>query len=246
MKKTLWQEFARNALTSLGIYAALFLILYIAELLVPNWQGALLRWNDADFLVGIPASLVGTAYVLTIRNPKNYTGFYGGILLNILLAVQFALQGNLDLVILHTVFFLPFQISALIRWHKQALQPTEDNTPFKPQWLNAKWLVFSFLFFLLVVAADYALITKVIAKNAWQADWAIKIFSGGMVAASILSNFLMIYKKIDAWLWWVVYSLAGMVLYALMGNVFSFVLFTMFLIVNGGVGVIWFRLSKKH
>ena len=106
--------------------------------------------------------------------------------------------------------------------------------------------VFSFLFFLLVVAADYALITKVFAKDAWQADWAIKIFSGGMVAASILSNFLMIYKKIDAWLWWVVYSLAGMVLYALMGNVFSFVLFTVFLIVNGGVGVIWFRLSKKH
>ena len=78
MKKTLWQEFARNILISLGIFSALFLILYIVEWAVPSLSGVLLQWCDPAFIVGIPASVIGVAYVLTIRNPKNYTGFVVG------------------------------------------------------------------------------------------------------------------------------------------------------------------------
>ena len=101
MTKTLWQELFRNTLISLGIYAALFLILYIIEWFVPSLRGTLLQWHDLAFIIGIPASVAGTAYVLTIQNPKNYTGFVGAITMAALLAWQFALWGNWDLVVLH-------------------------------------------------------------------------------------------------------------------------------------------------
>ena len=67
-----------------------------------------------------------------------------------------------------------------------------------------------------------------------------------MIASSVLANFWLIYKKLDAWLWWVVYSIAGMILYALIGNAFSFLLFTVFLIVNTGAGVAWIKISRRN
>ena len=122
IQKSLWKDFGKNILVSIGIYFLLFLILYIVEWIVPELQAKLLQWHDAAFLVGIPGSLIGTAYVLTIRDPKNYTGFYGGILLNLLLSLQFALQGNWDLVILHSVVFVPFQLTSLLPWPRHTLQ----------------------------------------------------------------------------------------------------------------------------
>ena len=85
LQRSLWKDFGKQILVSLGIFSTLFLILYIVEWLVPSLQGTLLQWHDPAFVVGIPASAIGVGYVLTIRNPKNYTGFYGGILLNLLL-----------------------------------------------------------------------------------------------------------------------------------------------------------------
>lgn len=254
IQKSLWKDFGKNILVSIGIYILLFLILYIVEWIVPELQAKLLQWHDAAFLVGIPGSLIGTAYVLTIRDPKNYTGFYGGILLNLLLSLQFALQGNWDLVILHSVVFVPFQLTSLIRWRRHTVQsikmdnphqPTELDNTFKPAWLTAKWLIISLLFAAVVTAGDYLLLTEVIYKNAWTDDIAIKLFSGIMIASSMLSNYLMILKKIDAWVWWVVYSLAGMIFYVLIGNIFSVVLFFVFLFINGGVGLVWIKISKQ-
>ena len=71
MKKTLWQELGKRTLLSLGIFSALFLILYIVEWAVPSLGGVLLQWHDPAFVVGIPASVIGVGYVLTIRNPQN-------------------------------------------------------------------------------------------------------------------------------------------------------------------------------
>jgi hypothetical protein len=66
-----------------------------------------------------------------------------------------------------------------------------------------------------------------------------------MIASSTLANFILIYQKIDAWLWWTVYALAGMMFYAFIGNAFSFVLFTVFLLVNGGAGIAWIKLKNR-
>ena len=70
--------------------------------------------------------------------------------------------------------------------------------------------------------------------------------SGVMIGSSVLANFWLIYKKLDAWLWWVVYSIAGMIFDVLIGNAFSFVLFTVFLLVNGGAGLAWIKVAKEQ
>lgn len=245
MKHSLWQEFARNTLISLGIYAALFLILYIVEWLVPSLQGMLLQWQSPAFIVGIPASVIGVGYVLTIRNPQNYIGFVGGIAMALLLATQFYLQGNLDLVFLQLVVFIPFMVLSLIRWRRLTLCPQHTDQPFVPEWLPRKQLYLSLIILLAILIADYIFATLVIQQDAWTDNILIKLMGGLMIASSTLANFILIYQKIDAWVWWVLYALSGIVLYVLIGNVFSIVLFVVFLIINAGAGIAWIRLRKS-
>ena len=244
MKKTLWQEFGKQILLSIGIFSALFLILYSIEWLVPALYGTLLKWHDPAFVVGIPASVIGVSYVLTIRNPQNYTGFCGGILMALLLSVQFYLQGNLDLVFLQLVVFIPFMLSSLLRWRKLALQPQQTDKPFVPEWLPRRLQWLSLLILLVVLIGDYALVTLLIQQDGWDENILIKLMGGVMIASSTLANFILIYQKIDAWIWWTLYALAGIVLYVLIGNLFSVVLFVVFLAINGSAGIAWIRLRK--
>ena len=246
MKKTLWKEFARNTLISLGIFSALFLILYIVEWAVPSLSGVLLQWYDPAFVVGIPASVIGVAYVLTIRNPKNYTGFVGGMVMALLLAAQFFLLGNYDLVVLQLAVFLPFVLMSFLRWRRQTLSLSAAEHPFYPEWLTLGPRLISLSLLLAIILADYALATLVIQQNTWGDNIILKLLGGLMIASSTLANFILIYQKIDAWIWWVVYALAGMIFYALIGNAFSFVLFTVFLLVNGGAGLAWIKAFKDQ
>lgn len=245
MQKTLWQELGKQTLLSMGIFSALFLILYIIEWLVPALSGTLLKWHDPAFVVGIPASVIGVAYVLTIRNPKNYTGFYGGILMALLLSAQFYLQGNLDLVFLQLIVFVPFMLSSLLRWRKLALQSQQTDQAFVPEWLPPyqQWL--SLFIFLIVMIGDYVLATLVIQQDTWNENILIKLMGGAMIASSTLANFILIYQKIDAWIWWALYALAGIALYVMIGNIFSIVLFIVFLIINGSAGIAWLKLRKQ-
>ena len=244
MKKTLWQELGKRTLLSLGIFSALFLILYIVEWAVPSLSGVLLQWHDPAFVVGIPASLIGVAYVLTIRNPKNYTGFVGGMVMAVLLATQFYLLGSYDLVILQLAVFIPFMLVSFVRWRRQTLGPSAAEQPFYPEWLPLSKRLISLLLLVAIILADYALATLVIQHNAWTDNIILKLLGGLMIASSTLANFILIYQKIDAWLWWAVYALSGMIFYALIGNAFSFVLFSVFLLVNGGAGIAWIKASK--
>jgi nicotinamide riboside transporter PnuC len=246
MKKTLWKEFARNTLMSLGIFSALFLILYIVEWAVPSLSGMLLQWHDPAFVVGIPASVIGVAYVLTIRNPKNYTGFVGGMVMAVLLARQFFLLGSYDLVILQLAVFFPFLLISFVRWRRQTLSLCAAEQPFYPKWLPLGQRLISLLLLVAIIVADYALATLVIQHNTWGDNIILKLLGGLMIASSTLANFILIYQKIDAWIWWVVYALAGMIFYVLIGNAFSFVLFTVFLLVNGGAGLAWIKVAKEQ
>ena len=243
MKKILWQELGKQTLLSIGIFSALFLILYIVEWAMPSLSGVLLQWHDPAFVVGIPASVIGVAYVLTIRNPKNYTGFAGGMVMALLLAIQFFLLGNFDLVILQLAVFFPFLLISFIRWRRQTLSLSAADQPFHPEWLPLGQRLISLLLLAAIILADYALATIVIQHNAWSDNIILKLVGGLMIASSTLANFILIYQKIDAWVWWVVYALAGMIFYALIGNAFSFVLFTVFLLVNGGAGLAWIKAS---
>ncbi len=268
-RKELWREFGRKAVESVGLFAALFGLLYIVECLFPALRGTLLQWDSAAFCVGIPASVVGVAYVLTVKNPKNYTGFYGGILMSILLGKQFFLQGNYDLVCLQLGVFAPFMTKSILAWKssdsKNAVNNRKDSDnknavnnrnagdsknaseePFVPQFLHG-WAAWgTYLFAVAIVVADYALCTLVLQHNAWGDNVAVKLCSGLMIASSTLANYWLIYRKIDAWIWWVVYSLSGMVFYILINNMFSLVLFTVFLFVNGAALRAWMKLTINN
>lgn len=245
MKQALWKELGKQLLVSMGIFFALFLILYIVEWAVPSLSGVLLQWHEPAFVVGIPASVIGVAYVLTIRNPQNYTGFVGGIVMALLLSWQFALLQQWGLTVLYVAVFVPFMIYSIIYWCKQTMQSQESDQPFCPTWLSLRNQVFNLLFLVGMVVLDSGLLTHF--ESTIQSDQLLlKLMSGLMIGSSVLANFWLIYKKLDAWIWWVVYSVAGMILYALIGNAFSFLLFTIFLLVNGGAGLAWIKASKEQ
>ena len=299
--KGLVNELGRKTVVSCGLFGVLFGVLYLIEWLVPGTRGELLQWDSVAFIVGIPASVVGVAYVLTIKNPQNYTGFYGGILMALLLSCQFYLQGNYDLVCLQLLVFVPFMIKSIIEWkgkqtkvktgfakdeqanrteqaksqtevakggqthsteqakHQAKVakdeqahnteradiqKATESNTTFVPQYLHGRALVWTLIVALLIVVADYLLATLFIQHDAWNEHILLKLCSGVMIASSTLANFWLIYQKIDAWIWWVVYSASGMVLYILINNMFSLLLFCVFLMVNGSAMIAWMRMGR--
>ena len=235
-------------LLSVGIYAALFVVLLVVERFCEPLRGVLLQWDSAAFIVGIPASVVGTAYVLTIRNPQNYTGFIGGIAMAVLLGTQFALQGNYDLTFLQIGIFIPFMLLSLITWRKklEATQPTETAAkPFSPEYLHGWRQGLTLTLALLIIVADYAFTTRVLNHDAWADQWLLKLAGAVMIASSVMANFWLIYQKMDAWLWWILYSLAGILFYVLLGNIYCIVLFLFYLVINASAFVAWQRLRKN-
>ena len=251
-------------LLSVGIYVVLFMVLLVVERLCEPLRGVLLQWDSAAFIVGIPASVVGTAYVLTIRNPQNYTGFLGGIAMAVLLGTQFALQGNYDLTFLQIGIFIPFMLLSLITWRKKleatdtgdtgvspaaTTQPTEatDTTakPFRPAYLHGWRQGLTLTLALLIIVADYAFTTRVLNHDAWADQWLLKLAGAVMIASSVMANFWLIYQKMDAWIWWILYSLAGILFYVLLGNIYCIVLFLFYLVINVSAFVAWQRLRKN-
>ena len=235
-------------LLSVGIYAALFVVLLVVERLCEPLRGVLLQWDSAAFIVGIPASVVGTAYVLTIRNPQNYTGFLGGIAMAVLLGMQFALQGNYDLTFLQIGIFIPFMLLSLITWRKKlnTTQPTDTTAkPFRPAYLHGWRQGLTLTLALLIIVADYALTTQMLNHDAWADQWLLKLAGAVMIASSVMANFWLIYQKMDAWIWWILYSLAGILFYVLLGNIYCIVLFLFYLVINASAFVAWQRLRKN-
>ena len=240
----------KQTLVSIAIFAALFIVLFIVELLVPSLQGKLLQWDSMAFVVGIPASVVGTAYVLTIKNPNNYLGFYLGILMSLLLAWQFYLQGQYDLVLLYTLLFVPLLLRSLLTWRKATLYPMPDVEPFMPSFLHVKQVFITRIIYWIIILADFGVVTYLSMRNPdYQLTLKgifINLMGAMLIGSSILANYWLIHKSNDAWIYWVIYSAAGMVLNALIGNAFSFVLFTVFLIINGSAQVVWIKMTDEN
>ena len=164
-----------------------------------------------------------------------------------LLAWQFALWGNWDLVVLHFALFIPFQTTSLLRWRKQALGSKEQGTRSQdvmPAWLNAKGVAFNIVFTIVIVLLD-VLFVSWMAGNGFADNLLSKVMGGLMIAASILANFWMIHKKIDTWICWIIYTLAGMVIYVLTSNIFTFVLFLITLILNVKAAIEWIKLTRQ-
>jgi len=223
----LWRALGRNCGISIVLFGALLGLLWLAEMIFPSVT--LLKWHDPAWVVGIPASVIGVAYILTIRDPKNYTGFYAGIVMSILLGIQFMLQGQYDSMGLYFCIFIPLQIISIIRWNK----PADDSA--KPAFLAPKWMALTFLVFALIVVGDYLISPSL-----------VQLFNGLLIASSIMANFWLIFRKTDSWIYWIVYSVAGIALFVVVGNIFSIVLFSFFLVINSMAGLAWLKTTTKE
>ena len=237
---TLWLSLCRNLLISIGIYGALMLLLWGAQVL---FDYELLHFGNAAWCVGIPASVIGVAYILTIRDPQNFTGFFAGIVMSALLGVQFFLQGQIDSTFLYFFVFIPFQMMSIYKWSRSK---GEGGASFETQFLDTPRFWLTIGLFVVLTVGDYMLASYAFQKDGLTENVAIKLLNGLMISSSFLANYWLIYRKNDAWIYWIIYSVAGIGLFILLHNVFSIVLFIFFLIINGSAGVAWIKMTKRE
>ncbi len=253
-QKNLWKATFMNIGISILLYACLLGILWLGETYVDSLKGMLLHFDSPAWVVGIPASIIGVAYILTIRNPINYTGFYAGIVMSALLGIQFLLQGMgdspvryYDSVVLYFCVFIPFQLKSILSW-KKPQENHSENDRFEPSFLSLKGMLLSLLAFILIIGIDYLVGTYLLPKTpeALNERFWVKFISGMMIASSVLANFWLIYRKNDSWIYWIIYSVSGILLFTILNNIFSIVLFMFFLFINAMAGISWIKSTPKN
>ena len=237
----LWRALGRNFGISIILFGALLGLLWLAELIFPSVT--LLKWHDPAWVVGIPASVIGVAYILTIRDPQNYTGFYAGIVMSILLGVQFILQGGYDSAFLFFIIFIPFQMMSIYKWSRGK---DDGGASFEPKFLDTPRLIMSIAMMIVITIGDWILASYAIYHEPVTDNVVVKLLSGLLISSSFLANYWLIYRKTDSWLYWIIYSLAGIGLFIIIRNPFSIVLFTFFLVINGMACVAWVKGTKPE
>ena len=237
----LWRALGRNFGISIVLFGALLGLLWLAEMIFPSVT--LLKWHDTAWCVGIPASIIGVAYILTVRDPHNYTGFFAGIVMSALLGVQFTLQGSYDSTFLYFFVFIPFQMMSIYKWSRNK---GDGGASFEPKFLDVPRFWLSIFIGLSITVGDYLMMTYLFQHDGFWDHAAIKLCNGLMISSSFLANYWLIYRKTDSWLYWFIYSVAGIALFIILGNIFSIVLFTFFLVINSMAGVAWIKATKPE
>jgi len=241
--KILWQKLGLNLLISTILFGVFFGILFLLECYIPELHNKLLNFNDIAFNIGIVASIAGVGYTLTIRNPENFIGFYLGIVMSLLLGIQFFLKKFYDLTFLYIIVFIPFQIASIVTWKKRI-----NNTKSTPAFLSPNKIFLTIFLFLLLITCDYFFTTYIINKDSgsiWQNSFD-KIINGVVIASSILANFWLIFKKIDAWIYWIIYSVTSVIQgIFVINNPFNTILSLFFIIINSLATYSWIKNYKN-
>lgn len=237
----LWRALGRNTIISIILFGALLGLLWVAELLFPSVT--LLKWHDPAWIVGIPASIIGVAYILTVRDPQNYTGFFAGIVMSVLLGVQFILQGGYDSAFLFFCVFIPFQMLSIYKWSRKR---EDGGASFDPKFLETPRMIISVMMMLCITAGDYIMATYAFHHDGLLDNILVKLLNGLLISSSFLANYWLIYRKTDSWIYWILYSIAGIGLFIILGNIFSIVLFLFFLVINTMAGVAWIKGTKPE
>ena len=237
----LWRALGRNFIISIILFGALLGLLWLAEMIFPSVT--LLKWYSPAWVVGIPASVIGVAYILTVKDPQNFTGFYAGILMSVLLGIQFTLQGAYDSAFLFFLVFIPFQMMSIYKWSRN-----KDNggASFEPKFLDTPRLIMSIAMLAIITIGDYVLSTFALLNDGLFDNIVIKLLNGLLISSSFLANYWLIYRKTDSWIYWFIYSVAGIGLFIILGNIFSIVLFTFFLVINSMAGMAWIKATKPE
>ena len=246
----LWRALGRNFIISIILFGALLGLLWLAEWSVSFFQLStfnlqLLKWHDPAWVVGIPASIIGVAYILTVRDPHNYTGFYAGVIMSVLLGIQFLLQEPqaIDSAFLFFFVFIPFQLMSIYKWSRKK---DDGGASFEPKFLDTPRLLLSIAMLLFITLGDYMLCTYVFYHDGLTENMLVMLLSGLLISSSFLANYWLIYRKTDSWIYWLIYSLAGIGLFVIIRNPFSIVLFTFFLVINGMACIAWLKATKPE
>ena len=236
--KLLWFSTAKNLVIAIILTAALMLAMWIYNIPIIL---------DKVLILSVIATISGVAYLLTIRNPQNYFGFYLGIVSSVCLGVQFAFLGGYDLTFLYFAVFIPFQYAAIVNWKKKSLQKA-DNEMFMPKFLPLKKQLFFFIIFLVIIIIDYifgSFFLNSFKNKAFFDDFLVKIVFATMISSSILANYLMIGKWLDTWLYWLLYSVSAIFSAIIIQNNFNLLLFVFFLIINTITFISWLTKMKN-
>ena len=236
--KTLWNSVIKNIVIAVLLTATLMLAMKLLNIKI---------YFDKVLILSILATIFGVAYLLTIRNPQNYLGFYLGIGSSVCLGLQFAFLGGYDLTFLYFAVFIPFQSAAIVNWQKKSLQNSE-NEEFNPKFLPFKRQIVFFLFFLTIIIIDYifaSFILPFFKEKPFFTDFFIKIIFATMISSSILANYLMISKWFDTWIYWLLYSISAIFSAIIIKNDFNLLLFAFFLIINTISFISWLKIKRS-
>jgi nicotinamide riboside transporter PnuC len=233
----MWKATITNLFIAFLLSAVLLVLIYFCKIGIDF---------DKVLFFSVLSTITGVCYILTIRNPECYTGFYFGIVSSASLGTQMALLGNFDQTILYLVVFVPCQTLSLINWRKKYFNKIDGKkfvpkfSPFRQQML--------YLFILIVLTvADFVFMSKLLPKynslDFWENFWEKLIFAV-MVSSSILANFLLVDKRMETWLCWIIYSSLAIISAIIVQNSFNLLLFIFFLIINTLCFISWMRLRR--
>ncbi len=226
----LLKEVGLNTLLSMAIFAVVLVFLFLI-----GQEGNIKN-------IAIASGLIGSAYVLIIRNPNNYFGFVLGIISSILLGIQFYQAQSPDLPVLYFFVFIPCQIITLYTWI-QGNRNKENAAPFNPSFLSLVPFLLVTGLFVVLFFADLLIVRLVFHDT--QAS-AIQVMSALVVASSILANFLIIKKKTDTWYYWVIFSIAGVILNILYQDYVTLTLFVVYTVINFSACLVWIKKTPKE
>ncbi|MDR3326976.1 MAG: nicotinamide mononucleotide transporter [Prevotellaceae bacterium] len=234
----IWKSTTKNLLFALCLTSALLAVIHLVKIPIVI---------DKTMAFSILSTITGVGYILTIRNPENYTGFYFGVISSACLGVQMMLSGNLDQTFLYLAIFVPCQSSSLINWRKKYFTKKGDEN-FVPQFLKIKTQLIFLLIFIILTIADYVFMSKYLSlynKEGFFSNFIIKIIFAIMVSSSILANILLIVKRMDCWIYWIIYSGLAVISAVIIKNNFNLLLFIFFLIINSLCFISWLKLRKS-
>lgn len=174
----------------------------------------------------VVSSLLGISYILTIRNPNNYVGFYVGIVSSVLLAMHFFEIKEYPSAVLYLGVYVPCQILTIINWVR-GQKAVKENAGFAPSFLSKKGL--GFMLGLLVVVS---VVTYGIFSWLRPSFWVVLLLNAVFVGLNVLANILVIMKKTECFFFWVLSCILGAIIFTLAGSYFTVLLYCVFITVN--------------
>lgn len=228
----LLKEVAANLLIAIAIFVGVVVLLYFLGLVVDGSGQLLNRWLPLELAAGV----IGSAYVLTVKNPNNYFGFVLGVIMSILLAIQFYVESTpennmKDQTLLYCAIFIPCQLLTLVKWISASKGTSKDDKHSIPSFMGVKGLFIGIFIF-----ADIIILDMLVLQPCFNLA---NLMSACVVASSAQANFLMIRKRTDAWFYWLLFSVTGIIQMICIQNYVTLTLYIVYLFINGSACIAW-------